>query len=73
MSRSFNGSSKANAQAVLKHMGYDGIIHTGGLSAKWNPDVKKPYMVAIAFAPQQVKSAIGNDNLGFRVALIAVR
>ncbi len=54
-------------------MGYDGIIHTGGLSAKWNPDVKKPYMVAIAFAPQQVKSAIGNDNLGFRVALIAVR
>lgn len=60
LARAFASDKKANAQRVLREMGHDGIIHTGGLSAKWNPDVKTPHVVAIAFKPEQVKSAIGN-------------
>ena len=60
LARAFVSNKNANAAKVLQEMGYDGILHTGGLSTKWNPDVKTPHKVAIAFDPTQIKSATGN-------------
>jgi len=62
LARAFKSNGKANAQRVLRELGHDGIMHTGGLSNKWNPDVKTPHVVAIAFDSAQVKSAIGNTG-----------
>lgn len=53
-------AGKARANGMLKALGYDGIVHTGGLSNRYGSG--KPHGVAIAFESTQVKSAIGNTG-----------
>lgn len=53
-----NKVGKREANNILRDLGYDGIVHTGGLSGRWGSGV--PHRVYIAFSPSQVKSATGN-------------
>jgi hypothetical protein len=55
-----NRIGKARANVMLQALGYDGIVHTGGLSGRYGGG--KPHKVAIAFDPSQVKSAMGNQG-----------
>lgn len=45
---------------LLKHAGFDGLTHTGGLSQAWGAG--DPHQVFVAYEPGQVKSALNRGT-----------